>query len=423
MATFSFVHAADIHLDSPFAGVAASAPHIRDAMIQASFDAWRNLVDFCIEEQAAFLLLAGDVFDWEDRSIRAQLAFRDGCMRLAGHGIGVYAVHGNHDPLQGRYAAIELPANVKIFGSVRVESCIAELQGAPIAAISGISYQAKEEKRNLARMFASHAIPEGLFSIGLVHANLGSSTGHAPYAPCSMKDLSLDSVDYWALGHVHQKRIAGEEPYIVYPGNIQGRSFTEQGERGAYLVRVRGGAVASLDFRPLDAVRFLAINASITAHRTLDSLLQDMIDALYQATEDNPTLPLICRFILSGRGVLFHELIGPEAVEQLLENMRETFLDRDPFVWVEKIRCQCQPEKELSELMGSDDLLARVLKDMADMESSPEDLLEFGRKSLKPLFGRRLVSGAMGKLSESDVLEMLAEARNLCIDFLRKEDA
>ncbi|MBI9074697.1 MAG: DNA repair exonuclease [Desulfatibacillum sp.] len=423
MTTFSFVHAADIHLDSPFAGITASAPHIRETLIQASFQAWRKLVEFCIDERTDFLLLAGDIFDWEDRSVRAQLAFRDGCARLADHGIQVFAVHGNHDPIQGRYAAVELTENVYVFGSNGPETRVVERQGSPMAAVSGISYQTREEKRNLASLFPARDSSPRLFSIGLVHANLGGATGHAPYAPCTMSDLVQASIDYWALGHVHQRRVVSEAPYVVYPGNIQGRSFIEQGERGVYLVHVRAGAVTDVDFRAMDAVRFLVLDISIEPHGSVDSLVQDMANAVYKALDDNGDRPLICRFTLSGRGALFSQLIKPGVVEQILDNVREYFQDKDPFVWLENIRTQCLPLADIMDLMESDGLLARVLRDMAEVEDSPLALSDLAEKVLSPLFGRRLVSGAIGKLAEKDIVDMLDKARNLCIDLLEQEDA
>ena len=409
-------------MDSPFAGITASVPHIRDALIMASFHAWRNLVDLCVTDQPDFLLLAGDIFDWADRSIRAQLAFREGCVRLGSYGIKVFVVHGNHDPLQGRYAAIELPENVHVFGHSKVESQVVKRQGSPLAVVSGISYQNREEKRNLASRFASCPIPPKLFSIGLVHANLGGSTGHAPYAPCSMSDLLSCSVDYWALGHVHQRHVVSKEPYVVYPGNIQGRSFHEQGERGAYLVHVRDGTVSRMDFKALDAVRFQIMETPIDPHNSMDSLVEHMADQLAQAVEKGPGLPMVCRFMLIGRGTLFSELIRPNAVDQILENIRDHYDNQDPFVWIENIRLQCQPEADMVELMESDGLLGRVLRDMADTESSPKEFPLLVQTTLNALFGRRLVTNAMGKPDENAVLEMMDQARNLCIDLLGTED-
>ncbi len=423
MAFFSFVHAADLHLDSPFAGITASAPHIQETMMQASFQAWRNLVDICLGEQVDFLLVAGDVFDWEDRSLRAQLAFRDGCAQLAKHGIQTFVVHGNHDPLQGRFAAIDWPEGVHIFGHANVETRMVEREGSPVAAVSGISYEVREEKRNLAAMFASREQTPGIFSIGLLHANLGGTTGHAPYAPCTMKDLTWGAIDYWALGHVHTRRIVSTEPHVVYPGNTQGRSFTEQGKRGAYVVHVQDGQVAGMDFRPVDAVRFLSVELPIGPYSTIDALVHGIVDALETQGNSHNGFPLVCRATLTGRGDLYGQLIKPTALDHILENVRDCFQGRDPFVRVESIKAKCQPAIDMESLLESDSILSMVLRDMEALSEAPQVLEEISKQALAPLFGHSVVGRALPPLDEDDLLEMLSHARRLCMDLLDWEDS
>ena len=117
MPSLKFVHTADLHLDSPFVGMRNEAPeHVADDLCRATFDAYANIIDLCIEEQVHALLIAGDVYDGGDRSFRAQLKFGDGLQRLDDAGIRSFVCHGNHDPLDGWEARLELPAGCVRFG-------------------------------------------------------------------------------------------------------------------------------------------------------------------------------------------------------------------------------------------------------------------------------------------------------------------
>ena len=62
--TLRFVHAADLHLDSPFTGIRATAPeNVAQALYSATFDSYQNIVDLCISERVDALLVAGDIYD------------------------------------------------------------------------------------------------------------------------------------------------------------------------------------------------------------------------------------------------------------------------------------------------------------------------------------------------------------------------
>ena len=117
MTRLRFVHAADLHLDSPFGGLRSLAPEIAETLYQATFKAYDNIIDLCIQEQVNALLIAGDIFDGADRSLRAQLKFRDGLIRLQEANIRSFICHGNHDPLDGWEAQLTFPEGCHRFGS------------------------------------------------------------------------------------------------------------------------------------------------------------------------------------------------------------------------------------------------------------------------------------------------------------------
>ena len=100
MPTYRFVHAADLHLDSPFKGLKRVAPEIGEILRKSTFEAFDAIIDLCMNEEVDALLVAGDVFDSADRSLAAQLRFVDGLRKLETAGIQSFVCHGNHDPLE-----------------------------------------------------------------------------------------------------------------------------------------------------------------------------------------------------------------------------------------------------------------------------------------------------------------------------------
>src|SRR4029077_14318102 len=137
---FRFVHAADLHLDTPFAMIGRVAPEIAQRLRDASLLAFDSLVRMAIEREAAFVIFAGDIYDCADRGVRAQLRFLRGVEKLGERGIPVFAAPGNHDPLDGWQATRRLPGNLIVFGADDVEAHTVRIVGQPRAHLYGISY-------------------------------------------------------------------------------------------------------------------------------------------------------------------------------------------------------------------------------------------------------------------------------------------
>src|SRR5262245_6393574 len=183
MESLRFIHAADLHLDSPFRGLASTSPKLRDELQAATLGAFARVVDHTIQCKADFLLLAGDLYDSKDRSLRALVAFRRQMERLAERDISVYIVHGNHDPLNGWGSEFHLPPNVTTFGAkARTEPVIR--RGKEVARVTGISYARERITENLAS--AMRPEEDSPYSVGLLHANVAGQTGHADYAPVTL---------------------------------------------------------------------------------------------------------------------------------------------------------------------------------------------------------------------------------------------
>ncbi len=424
---FSFIHASDLHLDSPFKGVTARSPLIADMLRSATFDAFDNLVQLCIDKEVQFLLVAGDVYDGADRSLRAQLKFFDGLKRLADHNIASFVAHGNHDPLDGWSSTIKWPDRVHIFGADQVESKTIEIDGKPVASVSGISYGRRDETDNLALKFqaAGPDLFRGLFQIGILHCNCGNNPDHEAYAPCRPEDLTGAGFDYWALGHVHEKKILSTNPYVVYPGNTQGLSIRESGERGCYLVSVGEDLHIDIEFFPLDVVRWLSAEISIADISSIDALDRKIAEVIDGFRKEAKARPVICRIFLTGRGPIYRDLRRETAIPELLERAQEEWLEQEPFVWVQDINMNCRPEIDLEQRRKVNDLLGQVLcvsKELRNLVHEKRSDQEAARDALMPAFRELYESHRAEKLLKSispDMLErILRDSELLCIDLL-----
>jgi DNA repair exonuclease SbcCD nuclease subunit len=236
-------------------------------------------VTLALERRVAIVLFAGDVFDSEDRTLASQLDFREQLRRLAAGGIASYLVHGNHDPLSGWEARLDLPVSVHRFGP-KVTSVPFLRDGRVVARIYGFSYPRRDVTRNVVEEFRAAAqepesAGEGVFRIGLLHSNVGGGAGRENYAPCSLDDLCAAGMDYWALGHVHEREILRErEPFVAYPGTFQSRRRGETGPRGCFAVTLTPGSRhVQCEFVPVDAVRRYRHTLDLSSMETEERLL------------------------------------------------------------------------------------------------------------------------------------------------------
>jgi len=388
MQPFRFVHAADLHIDSPFAGIGETDKHVAERLRESTFQAFQNLVELCIKNDAKFLVIAGDVYDGADRSVRAQLRFRDGLSKLAENGIQSFIVHGNHDPLDGWQSSIEWPEGVHIFGD-SPEWKNVEVEGEVIASIQGMSYPTQEVTDNLAIQFT--APQSDVFSIGLLHANVGGNTTHAPYAPCTVEELSQTGIDYWALGHVHTRQtLKRSNPVIAYPGNTQGRHPNETGARGALVVNVDGSGQATTEFAPLDVVRWERDELDIS---NLESI--DQLDSAIRQHTDNLSVQaegrdVVCRINLVGRGSLHEQLQRDGEIDDLLERARTAWSGSEsPWVWTDKITNSTRPSMDVEDRAKQDDFLGAALSRTLGYKSDKSELEKLEKVVAEVFSGRR----------------------------------
>lgn len=410
----TFVHTADLHLDSPFAGLADADEDMARFLHSATFQAWDNIVDLCIERSVDFLLVAGDVYDGADRSLRAQLAFRDGLERLAEKEIPAFVVHGNHDPLNGWASSLSWPDSVHVFGP-ELDSIPFERNGEQQAIIHGVSFPERDVTENLARRF--EADDDSVPQIGLLHCNVGTDTGHEPYAPCSLDDLEEVGMDYWALGHVHTRRVLSDRrPAAVYPGNPQGRHANEAGPHGCYFVELDDGH-AEMDFVPVDAVRWVRSAVEIGSLVTEDDLIGALEDAVSGVSREVGGRRAVCRLVLRGRGPMYATLARSGTLEDLSERLRGLGQSLNPTVWVEKIEDDTRPAVDLEARRESEDVLGDLLRLADEYRNDPERLEEL-RESLDDLYGHRRAGRFLEEPDRQQLLAILEQAESLCVDRL-----
>ena len=408
MDSFRFVHAADLHIDSPFAGVGDADNRVATRLREATYEAFQNLVALCINQNADFLVIAGDVYDGADRSVRAQLRFRDGLSKLSEKGIKTFVVHGNHDPLDGWQSSITWPEGVHIFGATP-EWVNFEKNGEVVAAVQGMSYPTREVNDNLAVQF-SPPTSGNLFAIGLLHANVGANSAHPNYAPCTVEDLSESGIDYWALGHVHTRQtLKRAAPVIAYPGNTQGRHPNETGARGALVVDIDPSGASRSEFVALDVVRWERSQVDISNLETIDSLdsaIRQATDNLSVQAEDRD---VVSRLTLVGRGPLHEQLAVNGAVEDLLDSVRSAWSGGgSPWVWVERIVDSTRPAIDIESRAKADDFLGATLK-RALLSSIESDEIDRLTEVVSDVYtGRR---NGLEKPSDEQVSAWAEEAR------------
>ncbi|MBK5224720.1 MAG: DNA repair exonuclease [Acidimicrobiia bacterium] len=368
---FRFLHAADLHLDTPFAGLSATSPAVGAALREASLRAFDDLVRLAIARDVAFVVLAGDVYDGAERGVRAQLAVHRGVTRLAGRGIRTFMVAGNHDPVGEGWAAIrEWPELVTIFPAGEVASVAVERDGQHLATVHGTSYERRATTENLALGFRRGEAPGP--HIAVLHANVGGQPGHDPYSPCTVDDLVGTDIDYWALGHVHTRQVLHREPWIVYPGNFQGRNprASEQGAKGALVVEVDdAGHIAEPEFVALDAVRFHHEEVAIDEVADLGALREELSDLGQRRLVAADGRSLLLRVTLVGRGPVHADLRRPGAVAELVGTLRDDAPVDEPFLWWDRIDSATSAARDLDALRDRNDFVADLL-DEADRRSS-----------------------------------------------------
>ena len=369
MASFRFLHAADIHLDSPLKGLAGQDGNAAERVRTATREALDQLVSLTIEEQVDFLIIAGDLYDGDWRDYKTGLFFAGQMGRLNASNVPVYLLHGNHDAESQITRRLDLPDNVYVFGTRKPETFALEHLN---VALHGQSFRQRDVTENLVPDYPAPV--SGAFNIGVLHTGLGGMGGHANYAPCSFDDLANKGYDYWALGHVHQAEVLHEQPHIVFPGNLQGRHVRETGAKGAHLVTVEDSEIVDLEAVPCDVVRWAVLSVPLNDAANLGDVTDSVREALEDAVANQADGRLLaCRIRLEGRTEVHAQLIASE--EQVLAAARASALGLgDEVAWVEKVVIATKATLDPEILAQREDAIG-ALQQMLQAATSDEALL------------------------------------------------
>lgn len=419
-----YIHAADLHLDTPFMGLSrlpVGDGRLGRLLQEATFTAMERLFRLCETDRPDFLVLAGDIYNEEHHSVKAQLRLCDGCRRLAKAGIPVFLAHGNHDPANSRLSAVQWPDNVTVLGTA-VEQHVLMRGEKPLAVIHGVSHERSRESRNLARMF--HRDPQhDCFQLGVLHCAVEDPSATDRYAPCTLDDLRDSDLDAWALGHVHERATLCEVPFIAYSGNTQGLHINEPGPRGCLRVTatpdVGGRYVCHAEFVRLGPVQWLTVKTDVEDVEHVDEverrLTQDL-EAAADATEPGCEA-LLTRLCLTGRTALDTMLREAGTREELTERLAH-LQTGVPGVWITDIQAETAPLLDRSQYLEREDLLGEALRLTESLRKDQTALRSLAANALKPLYEHGQLRKILEKPDDLRLQALLREAERLCVDIL-----
>jgi DNA repair exonuclease SbcCD nuclease subunit len=364
-----FIHAADIHLDSPLTGLSAYSDAPAEKLRSATRDAFSNLITEAIEQAVDFMVIAGDLYDgtWKDHNTGIYFCKEMGRLKKAS--IRVYVLFGNHDAESEMTKKLQLPDNVFTFDARKPKTFVLpELK----AALHGQSFKDKETTDNLAANYPA-PVP-GMFNIGVLHTALEGNTPHANYAPCSLDELHAKGYHYWALGHVHEYQKWEGASTVVFPGNLQGRHSRETGARGAVLVTADETGVQTIERLFVDVLRWHTLELNVAACNSLAVVVRSIGKALENVADTSPsTMTTAVRITLIGKTIAHGELFGLEA--QLRAEILALAAAIGPErLWIEKVNVATSPVDEGEVVQARADALSDLQDFLEAAETDPDFL-------------------------------------------------
>ncbi|MEC5423705.1 DNA repair exonuclease [Virgibacillus sp. C22-A2] len=400
----SFIHAADLHLDSPFKGLADVPDVILQEIRESTFVALDRLVNTAIEKKVDFILLVGDLFDNEKQSLKAQVRLKRAFEELKRNHISVYLSYGNHDYIQGNSYPVTYPDNVFIFPKEKVGQFTYKKNEKATATIYGFSYENRSvtEKKIMEYVITDDTVP---FHIGMLHGSVHTNTEHDVYAPFQLSDFMEQDFNYWALGHIHQREVLKDNPLVVYPGNTQGRHRKETGEKGCYHVVLTEGR-SELDFIPLQAVQFQRVELDISecqeihqVETKIQAALQTSVNKLYD-------------LILVSTNTRLKKWKSEKLFEDIIDLVNETIVYQQAWGYVFRYSFQYPCSSPNRNLYGEEHFIGELSRHIKEDSIQP---------LLKELYQQRQARKYITRLSEEEEQSIKAEAEELLLHELLKE--
>lgn len=372
-AIFKFIHAADIHLDSALKGLQQYEGAPVDDIRRAPRDGLNNLVNLAIDQQVKFVLVAGDLYDGDWKNFQTGMYFVKQAARLRAAGIPLILIAGNHDAANKMTRSLPLPDNVTLLSHAQPQTVHIESLD---VAIHGQSFASEKVVEDLSQAYP--AAVRGCLNIGLLHTSVDGREGHASYAPCALDGLKSKGYDYWALGHIHKREVLCQEPFIAFPGNIQGRHIRETGPKGCYVVSVSDSLQLEPVFHSLDVMRWEIASVDVSRVQHVDDVLDCVSQQLMQLTSLAPDKPLAVRVELMGQTKVHRELLAQQ--DLWMQHIRALALDvGQGSIWIEKVKIRTDHRSRSGNSPHVDEAALGELAELfAEVRATPEQLNELG---------------------------------------------
>ena len=390
-----FIHAADLHIDSPLRGLDRydGAPVAR--LRTATRSAFERLVDRALAELVDFVLFAGDIYDCDWQDFRTGLFFREQLVRLGRAGIRVFIVQGNHDAQGVISKQLVLPQHVTVFSSRSAQTI--RLDDLSVA-IHGRSFPERAVDEDLVPSYPSPV--SGYFNIGVLHTSLTGRAGHDTYAPTDLPTLINKGYDYWALGHVHARELLCERPRVLFPGNLQGRHAKETGAKGCELVTVEAGRVES-EFLPLDVVRWSQVAVPLDGIHRLDSLGEAFRQALEPVLAGARDRLHAVRVTLTGTTDLQRvEASQPGTLAAAMHGAAQDIGEAE--IWIEQVRLDLSTPLDRARTAERQDAVGELVRLVDSIVGDEAELRRLAQSELGDLFGAVPQEAAAGDVPRLD---------------------
>lgn len=411
-----FIHCSDLHVDSPLIGLERYPEAPVQDMRHSTRQALSNIVDAAIENDVDFVVIAGDIFDGNWRDFNTGVFFFAQMGRLRQADIPAILLKGNHDAESEITKSLRsIPGNVRILDHKKPQTVTLDHIG---VAIHGQSFSERAVTRDLAAQYPE-AI-DGVFNLGMLHTCMGGYEAHLPYAPTTLDVLKGKAYDYWALGHVHERRVLNDTPRVVFCGNSQGRHARETGPKGCDLVNVDGGVVVN-EFIPTDAVRWYELAVDIHATPDLDALLNQTGSKISELVDGASGRTIALRLRLHGLGRLHRVLVSD--FDKAVAELRSVAIDgSDGRAWIERVKLDTRPDYDRVALATRDDPMGELVRLATQLEANDTELMSLAREALGPMIDKLPpeLKGEM-RLDDAEALKaILREAESKVFGILTK---
>ncbi len=417
MTRFRFLHAADLHIDSPLRGLEADPDAPADRIRTATRAAYTNLVDLALHTEVAFVLIAGDLFDGEWQDWRTGQFFAQETARLTRAGIRVFCIRGNHDAASDETGRLALPDGARMLRTDQPESIrLAELN----VCIHGMGFSARSVTENVVPRYPSPLA--GHLNIGMLHTSATDRGTHETYAPCTVEQLVAHGYDYWALGHVHARQVLADRPsLIVFPGNTQGRHIRETGPKGATLVTVRDGHIVDVAHRDLDVVRWALLSVDLTTATTEDDAFAAVRAQLESALDAAGDRLLAVRIVLRGATAAHPTLVRDLGATRDKLHAEAASCAGSGTIWLESVEVRTRTTLDREAMRARSDAVGLLVRELDN--ATPSHFATEVQAYCATLLNRaRLLREALGDdhpavqaAGGSISPELLESARNLLL--------